>query len=106
MLLPPPAAFSRRWASKVRANGVNNNGQIVGTTASNQAFLYQNGSMLTLNYPTTLSSWALGINSSGMIVGAGTTVGGQTVATYWQGATAYQIGLLGVRIRNSGPWCQ
>jgi len=78
-----------------QANGVNNNGQIVGTTASNQAFLYQNGSMLTLNYPTILSSWALGINSSGMIVGAGTTVGGQTVATYWQGSNAYQIGLLG-----------
>jgi probable HAF family extracellular repeat protein len=78
-----------------QANAVNNAGQIVGTTASNQAFLYQNGSMLTLNYPTSLSSWALGINSSGMIVGAGTTVGGQTVATYWQGSTAYQIGLLG-----------
>lgn len=78
-----------------QANAVNNNGQIVGNTASNQAFLYQNGSMLTLNYPTSLSSWAMGINSSGMIVGAGTTVGGQTVATYWQGSTAYQIGLLG-----------
>jgi probable HAF family extracellular repeat protein len=78
-----------------QANAVNSNGQIVGTTAANQAFVYQNGSMSTLNYLAGQSSWAMSINSSGMIVGAGTTLAGQTVATYWQGPTAYQIGLLG-----------
>jgi probable HAF family extracellular repeat protein len=78
-----------------QANAVNSNGQIVGTTASNQAFIYQNSSMLTLNYQAGFSSWGMAINNSGMIVGAGTTAGGQTVATYWQGGTAHQIGLLG-----------
>ena len=78
-----------------QANAVNDSGQIVGTNGSTQAFVYQNGSMTTLNYLAGQSSWATGINDAGLIVGAGTTVAGQTVATYWKNGTAYQIGLLG-----------
>jgi len=66
--------------------GINNAGQVVGTTTDNaQAFLWSSGSGMQL-LPGGVLSFACGINSSGLIVGV--VDGGE--AALWSGTTGVQ----------------
>jgi probable HAF family extracellular repeat protein len=51
------------------ADGINASGEVVGYTSNDQAFLYSNGSLQELGTLGGPTSYALGINDSGQIVG-------------------------------------
>ena len=59
----PPGSYT-----EASANGINNFGQIAGTT-DGTAFTNQSGSFRTISFPGASSTQALGINDSGIIVG-------------------------------------
>ena len=86
-----------------RAYAVNNNGDIVGNAsttngAMNIAFLYSNGSMVSLNSLAPASNWnlqyAYGINNNGVIIGYGVNPQGKVHAYSLARATPAPSSLL------------
>jgi probable HAF family extracellular repeat protein len=82
-----------------RANAVNTNGQVVGSSATvagqSHAFLWQDGVMTDLGTLGGATSVANGINDKGQVVGSSITAAGQTHAFLWQEGVMTDLGTLG-----------
>ena len=97
--------LGRAWRDS-GAVGVNENGQIAGTsgTASGKqhAFLWQSGKMTDLGTLGGPSSTALAINEHGQVVGSSSTAAGRTHAFLWQNGEMTDLGTLGRAYSDSG----
>ncbi len=82
-----------------KANAINNNGQIVGSTGKGIAFLYQNGNVQTLA-PSTGYTYcgANAISQSGIVAGVSTKLNGTSSnlnhATLWKDGQPLDLGTL------------
>jgi len=76
-----------------QANGVSG-GEIVGNSG-NQGFTWQSGVTTQLGSLVGGSSAALGVNSSGVVVGGATNSGGQTIAVVFSNGQIQSLGTLG-----------
>jgi uncharacterized membrane protein len=95
-------------ATQSSANGINNSGQIVGssTIGSTVATIWNGTTPTALgSLPGGTYSYANGINNSGQVVGYGNSSfnnGGNYFATVWNGNTPVALGNLLGAIQSSG----
>ncbi len=81
-------------ATVTLANGINNNGQIVGVSGPH-AFLYDSGTMKDLGTLGGATSYAYGINLESQIIGYADTAAGTTHAFLSDHGTMTDLGTLG-----------
>ncbi len=88
-------------ADMAQATGINNNGQISGSSRiltnglnMSRAFLYSNGSMVNLGTLGT-GSFANGLNGDGQVVGDASTVSGAIHSFLYSDGTMQDLGTLG-----------